>query len=80
VNGIRVSSKDLSDKLLLAKDAPVKVHLFRRDELRELEVTPVLQPKGKAKLKEVDKPSPEQKLLDAAWLGVPWPKDEPAKK
>jgi len=80
VNGIRVSGKDLSDKLLLAKDAPFKVHLFRRDELRELEVTPVLQPKGKAKLKELDKPGAGQKMLDAAWLGVPWPKDEPAKK
>jgi predicted metalloprotease with PDZ domain len=80
VNGIRVSAKDLSDKLLLAKDAPFKVHLFRRDELRELEVSPILQPKGKAKLKALDKPSGAQETLNAAWLGLPWPKDSPEKK
>lgn len=78
VNGIRVSAKDLADKLSLAKDAPFKVHLFRRDELRELEISPILQPKGKAKLTALDKPSAAQKMQNAAWLGVPWPKDAPA--
>jgi predicted metalloprotease with PDZ domain len=80
VNGIRVSAKDLSDKLLLAKEGPFKVHLFRRDALRELELSPILQPKGKARIKALDKPSGEQKMLDAAWLGIPWPKEAPAKK
>lgn len=80
VNGIRVSSRDLTDKLAWAGNAPFKVHLFRRDELREVDLTPVLQAKGKFKLKALDKPSPAAKALDAAWLGVPWPKDEPAKK
>src|SRR5205823_12593946 len=80
VNGVRVTAKDLSDKLSQVGGAPFKVHLFRRDELRELDLTPVLQPKGKPKLKALDKPGSAQKTLDAAWLGVPWPKDEPVKK
>jgi predicted metalloprotease with PDZ domain len=80
VNGIRVSSKDLSDKLGFIGAAPFKVALFRRDELMELSLSPTLQPKGKFKLKALDKPGAAQKSLDAAWLGVPWPKDEPEKK
>jgi predicted metalloprotease with PDZ domain len=80
VNGIKVAAKDLSDKLALAKAAPMRVHLFRRDELRELQLAPVQQPNGKAKVKALDKPSAEQKALNAAWLGMAWPKEEAAKK
>jgi predicted metalloprotease with PDZ domain len=80
VNRIKVSSKDLGDKLYLSKAGPFKLHLFRRDELRELQLEPVLQPHGKAKIKALDKPGVEQKSLNAAWTGVAWPKDEPAKK
>ncbi|TFW36169.1 M61 family metallopeptidase [Massilia horti] len=80
VNGIKVSAKDVGDKLWLSKTGPFKLHLFRRDELRELELNPVLQPKGKAKVKALDKPDAEQKALSSAWLGVAWSKDEPAKK
>jgi predicted metalloprotease with PDZ domain len=80
VNGLRVTAKDLSDKMLLAQAGPMKVHLFRRDELREVELNPVRQPKGKAKIKALDKPTADEKALNAAWLGVAWPKDEPAKK
>ncbi|MBZ2209884.1 M61 family metallopeptidase [Massilia soli] len=80
VNGLKVSAKDLSEKLYLSKAAPFKLHMFRRDELREVQLTPVLQPKGKAKVKALDKPTAEQKALNAAWLGMPWPKDEAKKK
>jgi predicted metalloprotease with PDZ domain len=80
VNGLRVTAKDLSDKMLLAQAGPMKVHLFRRDELRELDLSPVQQPKGKAKIKSLDKPGADEKALNAAWTGVAWPKEEPAKK
>lgn len=80
VNGVKVSAKDLADKLYLSTSGPVKLHLFRRDELRELRVEPVLQPKGKATVKALDKPDAQQKALNAAWLGVRWPQEEPAKK
>jgi predicted metalloprotease with PDZ domain len=80
VNGIRVTADDISDKFDLAPKGPFKLHLFRRDELRELEINPVQQPKGKAKVKALDKTLAEQKTLNAAWLGVAYPKEEPAKK
>jgi predicted metalloprotease with PDZ domain len=80
VNGIKVSAKDASDRLALSKAGPFRLHLFRRDELRELSLEPVLQPNGKAKVKALDKASAEQKSLNGAWLGVAWPKEEPAKK
>jgi predicted metalloprotease with PDZ domain len=80
VNGVKVSAKDLSDKMALSKAGPFKLHLFRRDELREMQLAPLLQPKGTAKLKALDQASAGQKALNAAWLGVAWPKEEAAKK
>ena len=79
VNGIKVNAADIKEKLVLSKSAPFKVHLFRRDELREVMLTPVLRPLGKVKLKALEKAEPGQKALNAAWLGVAWPKEE-AKK
>jgi predicted metalloprotease with PDZ domain len=79
VNGVKVNAADIKEKLVLSKTAPFKVHLFRRDELREVMLTPLLQPLGKVKLKALDKPEAAQKSLNAAWLGVAWPKEE-AKK
>ena len=79
VNGLKVSAKDVSDKMMLSKSGPFKLHLFRRDELREMQLNPVLQPNGKAKVKALDKPDAQQKALNAAWLGMAWPKED-AKK
>jgi predicted metalloprotease with PDZ domain len=79
VNGIKVSAKDVTDRMALAKAGPFKLHLFRRDELREAQIEPVLQPNGKPKVKALENVSAEQKSLNAAWLGVAWPKEE-AKK
>ncbi|MBY0574136.1 MAG: hypothetical protein K2P84_10680, partial [Undibacterium sp.] len=35
-NGVRVNNKDLGDKLWLSQQTPIKLQLFRRDELREI--------------------------------------------
>jgi predicted metalloprotease with PDZ domain len=80
VNGLKVSSKDIADKMALSKSGPFKLHLFRRDALVEMPITPLQQPKGKLKLKVEDKPNAAQKAMNAAWLGVAWPKEETAKK
>ncbi len=80
VNGVRVSAKDLADKMSQSKAGPFKVHLFRRDELREVVLDPVLQAKGKPKLKPLDKVSAQQKALNAAWLGLAWPKEDAKKQ
>ncbi|SFD80192.1 M61 family metallopeptidase [Massilia yuzhufengensis] len=79
VNGLRVSAKDIADKMSLTKAGPFNVHLFRRDELVQLQLAPTQQPKGKAKIKALDKPGAAQKALNAAWLGVAWPKEEARK-
>lgn len=78
VNGLRVSGKDIGDKMSLAQAAPFKLHLFRRDQLVEKELTPLRQPKGTLKLKAVDNASAAQKAMNASWLGVAWPKGEAA--
>ena len=72
-NGLRLTPKDINDKLWLAQQLPIKLSVFRRDELREISLTPARQIKGKAKLKAADTVNDEQKALNASWLGVAWP-------
>ncbi|MBR7800035.1 M61 family metallopeptidase [Undibacterium fentianense] len=72
-NGLRLTPKDINDKLWLSQQTPIKLTLFRRDELRELSLTPTRQVKGKAKLKTVENVSDTQKDLNSRWLGVAWP-------
>ena len=72
-NGIRLTSKDVNERLWMSQQAPIKLTVFRRDELREIALTPIRQVKGKAKMKVLEKPSDQQKELNARWLGVAWP-------
>lgn len=72
-NGIRLSSKDVNERLWSQQQTPIKLALFRRDELREIAITPIRQTKGKAKIKALEKVSEQQKELNASWLGVAWP-------
>lgn len=72
-NGIRLTNKDTNERLWMSQQAPIKLTIFRRDELREIAFTPIRQVKGKAKMKVLEKPSDPQKELNARWLGVAWP-------
>lgn len=72
-NGLRLSSKDINERLWLQQQAPIKLALFRRDELREVALTPIRQTKGKPKMKSLENVSEQQKELNASWLGVAWP-------
>jgi predicted metalloprotease with PDZ domain len=72
-NGLRLSSKDINERLWLQQQAPIKLALFRRDELREIAITPIRQTKGKAKMKALENASEQQKELNVSWLGVAWP-------
>ena len=80
VNGIKVSAKDLSEKMSLSAQAPFTLHLFRRDEMRQMQLNPLLQPNGKPKPRPLEIPRAGRKALDAARLGVAWPREETAKK
>ncbi len=72
-NGLRLGSKDISERLWLQQQTPIKLAVFRRDELREIVITPIRQTKGKPKMKALENISDQQKELNASWLGVAWP-------
>lgn len=76
-NGLRLTPKDINDKLWLLQQTPIKLSVFRRDELREISFAPIRQVKGKAKLKVVDTVTDEQKALNANWTGIAWPATKP---
>lgn len=71
-NGVRLPAKDTNDRLWTQQTTPIKLLVFRRDELKELNLTPTRQTKGKAKVKAIDSASDTQKELNAKWLGVTW--------
>ena len=72
-NGIRLTSKEINDRLWTQQQTPIKLLVIRRDELKELNLTPIRQTKGKAKVKAIEKVSDQQKELNAKWMGVAWP-------
>lgn len=72
-NGLRLTNKDLNDRLWTVQQTPIKLSVFRRDELKELAFAPTKQVKGKAKLKALDDANDQQKALNSKWLGVDWP-------
>jgi predicted metalloprotease with PDZ domain len=72
-NGIRLTSKEINDRLWTQQQTPIKLLVFRRDELKELNLTPTRKTKGKAKVKAIEKVSGQQKELNAKWMGVAWP-------
>ncbi|NQD37061.1 M61 family metallopeptidase [Permianibacter sp. IMCC34836] len=77
IDQLRVSAKDFADRSAAVKSDSTVVTLFRRDQLNTVTLKPVLQDKGKRKLKALEDASSDQKQLNSNWLGVPWPK--PAK-
>lgn len=76
-NGLRLTPKDINDKLWLLQQVPIKLTVFRRDELREISFTPSRQVKGKPKLKAIDAVTDDQKTLNTKWTGVAWPAPKP---
>jgi predicted metalloprotease with PDZ domain len=79
LNEKKVSAKNLAERAGALTEGPVRVTVFRRDELQTLTVTPQVQDKGKRKLKALSEVSSSQKQLNAAWLGVEWPAASAAK-
>lgn len=72
-NGLRLNNKDLQDRLWQSQTSPILLNVFRRDELKEIKLTPTRQAKGKFKIKASDSADDEAKRLNATWLGVAWP-------
>jgi predicted metalloprotease with PDZ domain len=51
----------------------VRLTLFRRDDLREIEVVAAGRPRGKWKLARVAEASDAQRAAYESWLKQPWP-------
>ena len=74
VDGKRVSSQGDLDKRVDALKPGDAIHLtcFRRNELRELNITLAAAPDGQWTLRRVKEPTDEQKAQYADWLGQEW--------
>jgi predicted metalloprotease with PDZ domain len=73
LNGLRVRTSDLQDRLADYKpEDKVKLTVFRRDRLRDFDITLKLQTVPSYKVTKVEKPTPEQKSIFESWLKTTW--------
>lgn len=71
MDGVRLRAGDLDRRLaLLEPGAPVRLTLFRRDRLREIEVVPAGEPDASWTIREVEEPTEAQLAAREAWLGA----------
>lgn len=80
LNGVRVRSSDLSDRLSEHKKGEtVAMTVFRDDHLRNVSVVLDYSPLRSYKLVRVESPTDLQKQIYESWLGAPWPAAQPLK-
>ena len=73
LDGFRVDASSLKDRLAPKKPGDkVRFTIFRRDELREVEVALGEKPVEKFKIAPASGASDGEKAAYAAWLGEPW--------
>jgi predicted metalloprotease with PDZ domain len=73
LNGLRVRTSDLPDRLADYRPGDkVKLIVFRRDRLREFEITLRLQDVPSYKVTKVEQPTPLQKSIFESWLKTTW--------
>jgi predicted metalloprotease with PDZ domain len=73
LNGLRVRTSDLQDRLADYKPGEkVRLTVFRRDRIREFEITLRLQDVPAYKVAKVEHPTPLQKTIFESWLKATW--------
>lgn len=73
LNGVRLKAADLDARLrLVGEGDPVRLTLLRRDELHEIEFTPLWRPNEKWACKQVKEPSDDQRAVFESWMKQPW--------
>jgi len=73
LNGLRVRTGDLQDRLADYKPGDkVRLTLFRRDRLREFDITLRLQDVPPYWVSRVEQPTPLQKSIFESWLKTTW--------
>jgi predicted metalloprotease with PDZ domain len=77
LDGFRVDLSTLKDRLAAKKPGDrVELSLFRRDELRAVNVVLGRRPPDKLEVVPVDDPTDREKALYQAWMGAPLSKDD----
>lgn len=72
-NGYRVDDEGVRERLAAGLPGmAARLTLFRRDELRELEVMLGTRPRDRVEVAQVEEPSDEQRAAYEAWMGEPW--------
>src|SRR5690606_31536397 len=70
----RRAERDLEGMLeALAPGESVTIDYFRRDELRQVQITPVWRPDGEWTISRIDEPTEAQMAAYESWIGQPWP-------
>ena len=73
LDGRKVTTKSMpAISSRLVPKQPVTAHLFRRDRLLAVEVTPAAAPKNKITLQSIADATPEQRARWAAWTQAEW--------
>jgi predicted metalloprotease with PDZ domain len=73
LNGLRVRTSDLSDRLADYKPGDkVKLTVFRRDRMRDFEITLRLQDVPSYKIAKIEQPTALQKSIFESWLKMTW--------
>jgi predicted metalloprotease with PDZ domain len=77
LDGFRVQASTLKERLALRRAGErVSLAVFRRDELRTVEVTLTERPKDKLEVTPVEAPTDAQRAAFLAWTGHPLPEEE----
>lgn len=80
MDGYRVSRETIGDRL--AERLPgerVTLTYFRRDELRQVDITLGQRPHNKAVIEPIPDAGAQQRAIYEAWLRSPWPTESPSK-
>jgi predicted metalloprotease with PDZ domain len=73
LNSLRVRTSDFQDRLADYKPGDkVKLAVFRRDRIREFEITLRLQDVPAYEVSKVEQPTPLQKSIFESWLKTTW--------
>lgn len=73
LNGLRVRASDLPERIAEMKPGDkVRLTVFRRDRLREIDITLRLQDVPVYKVTKVERPTPLQKAIYESWLNTKW--------
>ena len=77
LDGFRVSKESIGERLIgRSPGERVTLTTFRRDELREVDITLGQRPHNRVEITPTATATAEQRVVYEAWLGAPWPVEQ----